>query len=231
MAQASSAQREPSMEEILASIRRIIEDSDPARNESSLTAFSSVEDDHDEEDVGTEIAEAESFRGKLTPYRDFVAQPDSMRPADMQASRHEDGEKAPSRPETGGKAPEIERPTEAPAADFEERAGEDKAAEVVAPEASRMVEPTPPESMQDAKADGAVATKPAIISEFTGRKVAAAFEELNEAVEATRRRNLDQLAEEMLRPMLREWLDSNLPALVEQLVREEIERIARGGVN
>jgi cell pole-organizing protein PopZ len=28
--------------------------------------------------------------------------------------------------------------------------------------------------------------------------------------------------------MLRDWLDSNLPALVERLVREEIERIARG---
>jgi cell pole-organizing protein PopZ len=33
---------------------------------------------------------------------------------------------------------------------------------------------------------------------------------------------------EMLRPMLKVWLDENLPPLVERLVRAEIERIARG---
>ncbi|TGV63965.1 DUF2497 domain-containing protein, partial [Mesorhizobium sp. M00.F.Ca.ET.149.01.1.1] len=36
------------------------------------------------------------------------------------------------------------------------------------------------------------------------------------------------MAEEMLRPMLQDWLDNNLPTLVERLVREEIERVARG---
>jgi len=29
--------------------------------------------------------------------------------------------------------------------------------------------------------------------------------------------------------MLQDWLDNNLPTLVERLVREEIERVARGG--
>lgn len=37
---------------------------------------------------------------------------------------------------------------------------------------------------------------------------------------------IEALAREMLRPMLREWLDANLPALVERLVSQEIERIA-----
>jgi cell pole-organizing protein PopZ len=32
----------------------------------------------------------------------------------------------------------------------------------------------------------------------------------------------------MLRPMHQDWLDDNLPGLVERLVREEIERVARG---
>ena len=40
--------------------------------------------------------------------------------------------------------------------------------------------------------------------------------------------NLDAKTELILRPMLREWLDDNLPSLVERLVREEIERVARG---
>ena len=33
---------------------------------------------------------------------------------------------------------------------------------------------------------------------------------------------------EMLRPMLKTWLDDNLPGIVERLVRQEIERMARG---
>jgi cell pole-organizing protein PopZ len=32
----------------------------------------------------------------------------------------------------------------------------------------------------------------------------------------------------MLRPMLKVWLDDNLPGLVERLVRAEIERVSRG---
>jgi cell pole-organizing protein PopZ len=40
---------------------------------------------------------------------------------------------------------------------------------------------------------------------------------------------MDELVRELLRPMLREWLDDNLPGIVEKLVRAEIERVARGG--
>ena len=39
-------------------------------------------------------------------------------------------------------------------------------------------------------------------------------------------RTLEDLVREMLRPMLRSWLDDNLPTLVERLVLVEIERIA-----
>ena len=37
---------------------------------------------------------------------------------------------------------------------------------------------------------------------------------------------LEGMVREMLRPMLAEWLDENLPTIVEKLVREEIDRIA-----
>ena len=40
---------------------------------------------------------------------------------------------------------------------------------------------------------------------------------------------LQEYAKEMLRPMLKQWLDDNLPIMVERLVRVEIERVARGG--
>jgi cell pole-organizing protein PopZ len=41
-------------------------------------------------------------------------------------------------------------------------------------------------------------------------------------------RTLDDLVKDMLRPMLKSWLDDNLPGLVERLVRAEIERVSRG---
>lgn len=38
--------------------------------------------------------------------------------------------------------------------------------------------------------------------------------------------SLETMVREMIRPMLAEWLDENLPVIVEQLVRDEIDRIA-----
>ena len=66
-----------------------------------------------------------------------------------------------------------------------------------------------------------------LVSEATGEQVARSFEELAAAL-GQERRSLDEVAQDMLRPMLQEWLDDNLPTLVERLVREEIERVARG---
>jgi uncharacterized protein len=40
-------------------------------------------------------------------------------------------------------------------------------------------------------------------------------------------RTLEELVQEMLRPMLKAWLNENLPPMVERLVREEIERVTR----
>ena len=41
-------------------------------------------------------------------------------------------------------------------------------------------------------------------------------------------RTLEDLVKEMLRPMLKAWLDDNLPGLVDRIVRAEIERVSRG---
>ncbi len=68
-----------------------------------------------------------------------------------------------------------------------------------------------------------------IVSREAGKAVADSFGQLKDAFFASRQRDFDQMAEEMLRPMLQDWLDNNLPTLVERLVKEEIERIAQGG--
>jgi len=40
-------------------------------------------------------------------------------------------------------------------------------------------------------------------------------------------RTVEDLVKEVMRPMVKEWLDANLPGLVERLVRKEIERLGR----
>ena len=39
---------------------------------------------------------------------------------------------------------------------------------------------------------------------------------------------IESLMRDMLRPMLKEWLDENLPSVVERMVEKEIARVARG---
>jgi cell pole-organizing protein PopZ len=68
-----------------------------------------------------------------------------------------------------------------------------------------------------------------ILSETVERQVSASFDDLSFAVRSEQRRSFDEIAQEIMRPLLQEWLDNNLPTLVERLVREEIERVARGG--
>lgn len=67
-----------------------------------------------------------------------------------------------------------------------------------------------------------------LVSPAVGEQVARSFGDLALAIDSSARRSFDEIAEDMLRPMLQEWLDDNLPTLVERLVREEIERVARG---
>jgi cell pole-organizing protein PopZ len=55
-----------------------------------------------------------------------------------------------------------------------------------------------------------------------------AFNMLAHTVLSNNARTLEDLVKEMLKPMLKSWLDDNLPTLVERLVRAEIERVTRG---
>ncbi len=79
--------------------------------------------------------------------------------------------------------------------------------------------PTPQRSEDETEA-----FRGALMSPSSGGAVSGSFDRLKRSalddVEAT--------TEAILRPLLREWLDENLPTLVERLVREEIERVARG---
>jgi cell pole-organizing protein PopZ len=68
-----------------------------------------------------------------------------------------------------------------------------------------------------------------LVSRATDASVGQAFDLLAHTVLTGTPRPIEDVVREMLRPMLRMWLDDNLPTIVERLVRAEIERVARGG--
>lgn len=68
-----------------------------------------------------------------------------------------------------------------------------------------------------------------LMSASTDRVVTTAFSSLASTVLTNNARTLDSVVEDMMRPMIKSWLDDNLPGIVERLIRAEIERVARGG--
>jgi cell pole-organizing protein PopZ len=69
---------------------------------------------------------------------------------------------------------------------------------------------------------------PQMLSRSTVSAVESAFNTLANTVLSNNARTLEDLVKEMLRPMLKSWLDDNLPGLVERIVKAEIERVSRG---
>jgi cell pole-organizing protein PopZ len=67
-----------------------------------------------------------------------------------------------------------------------------------------------------------------LLSPHTTAAVDLAFNTLAQTVLVQNSRTLEDLVREMLKPMLKAWLDDNLPGLVERLIRAEIERVSRG---
>lgn len=234
MAQAGSVQREPSMEEILASIRRIIEDSDGGQAQPQAAARL-ADNAEDVENDGTDV---EHFRAELKPSEAWTGDVEETKTSvttidDIEAAE-EEGDRPPedSTRRDSGAAEEVglEPAQNAsvldwPVSDWGKATPEPDADEPAEDLGISFAEIADQREETDASTERRPA---AIMSELAERKIAAAFDELNEAFEASRRRSLDEMAEEMLRPMLQDWLDNNLPLLVEKLVREEIERVARG---
>ncbi len=113
------------------------------------------------------------------------------------------------------------RPASEPAPRQEPAAAETAAPKVVwrQPEAEQpAVEPTPqPETAEP------------LLSVQTNQAVSAAFDALSASLALQSAELAENMTREILRPMLKAWLDENLPSLVERLVRAEIQRVARGG--
>jgi len=67
-----------------------------------------------------------------------------------------------------------------------------------------------------------------LTSQDTGEAVHAAFDNLANMFVGSQAQTVEELVKEMLRPMLKAWLDQNLPPMVQQMVQKEIQRVTRG---
>ncbi len=225
---AQSTTREPTMEEILASIRRIIEDGNEAAAEIAAsapeTAALPAEVAEFQQEFGKEaIAESLQHAGAMKTLGHKIGAKNAAPLIEAELHRAA----APEPVEAS--APMAGAVSAAFVPDDLKSNGEVKMAAVehVELHAEDRFEPVAaPESVAETPFERHL--RP-ILSDMAGRQVTAAFSDLTSAIEKERQQSLAEIAEDMIRPMLQEWLDNNLPTMVERLVRQEIERVSQSG--
>jgi len=217
--------QEPSMEEILASIRRIIADDDPAKNAFKDSAPKPSEPAPPPRPAASPPRMAAPPRPdpppppppESTPQEEDI---DSML-AQLQASVSR--EPPPPAPEPAADILDLTEQMAEPAATPGFRTI-DGQSDVVFEESP----PEPPPAIAKPEPPRRALPDAALVSAATTAAVDSAFNTLAQTVLVQNARTLEDLVREMLRPMLKTWLDDNLPSMVERLVRAEIERVSRG---
>ena len=248
--------QEPSMEEILASIRRIIADDEakPAVEKPSSPAVAAKLEKPAPPAPAAKapvmnnippsaIPAAQAAAAKaVTPVKPAPPPPPTPPPAAAAVSNSQDDidamlaglDEATSEAEIRPASPEVEV--------FE--LTDDMAVPEPPPQPSfKKVEPQDDLEFSEMAAARAIHRRPAfepppfeseapapqqILSRSTVSAVESAFNSLANTVLSNNARTLEDLVKEMLRPMLKSWLDDNLPGLVERIVKAEIERVSRG---
>jgi cell pole-organizing protein PopZ len=94
--------------------------------------------------------------------------------------------------------------------------------------APRVVWRKPQAVEAEPAADAVQPSADPLLSPEASEAVALSFGALSANLEVRSAELADSMVRDMLRPMVKTWLDDNLPAMVERLVREEIQRVARG---
>jgi cell pole-organizing protein PopZ len=236
MAQSAKVQ-EPSMEEILASIRRIIADDEtkaqakveakveaeaarpaPAAAHPAMPPLRAADPPVPPEPLAMSAMNQDEIDAMLSGFDAPPEQADDGKLEDTRGAVLDltEAMTAPATPE-----PPVFRPVEEnPEVFFAEEDMEPPAEEAPAPAPALAEEPQP---MFASDAD-----EQTLISSATRAAVDSAFNTLAHTVLVQNARTLEDLVQEMMRPMLKTWLDDNLPGLVERVVRAEIERVSRG---
>ena len=232
------------MEEILASIRRIIADDEakPAEKAASPAASASSESSDAAPPVAksaimTDIPRSAIVAAQAIPAKAAPSPPDPPAAGNSQ----EDIDAMLAGLDAATSEAEVRPPL--PDGDVFELTDE-----MVLPDPQpapfRRVEPEDDVEFSDTAATSAPRRQPAfeppplyespmpppqqMLSRSTVSAVESAFNTLANTVLSNNARTLEDLVREMLRPMLKSWLDDNLPGLVERIVKAEIERVSRG---
>jgi uncharacterized protein len=242
--------QEPSMEEILASIRRIIADDEAKPGSGEKSAGPAAPAPTPEKPAPAAKAAPKAPPPALAAARPAVVPPKppaAASPAPAVTNSQDDidamlaslDEATPAAEVRPSLAPSQRKPEETevfdltdemvvpetpppPAPSFQKVEPEDdiEFAEVAAP-------PPPPQPDPEPRSMESIPVPP-ILSRSTMNAVESAFNSLANTVLSNNARTLEDLVREMLRPMLKSWLDDNLPGLVERIVKSEIERVSRG---
>jgi len=167
-------QDEPSMEEILASIRRIIAEDTKEGGTPSAAAEPDILDLTDRVEADGSVV---SLATRMTP------RAETREPPPIAAAPNESESEPPTEPELSAPKPTPEPPSD---------------------------------SVISA---GAAAASVAALSALTRETAQGTTTPANRA--------LEEVTRELLKPLLKAWLDTNLPPLIERIVREEIARLAR----
>jgi len=190
---------EPSMEEILASIRRIIADDDATKEAPKAAP-----------------RPPEPSSVKAAPPPPPAAEPVTQDDIDAVLAGLDEAPAEPA-PDPNEDVLELTEAMEAPPPEPPQPA-------------FRRIEPTQDVVFDEPPPRPARSPEPeaALLSSAASAAIHSAFGNLAHSMLVQNSRTLEDLVKEMLRPMLKAWLDDNLPMMVERLVRAEIERVSRG---
>lgn len=232
MTQAAKAQ-EPSMEDILASIRRIIADDEGAKPAAKI-----------QDAPLPPAAKPAAVAAPPKPVVVVSAAAPAVPPGEPEAMSQEDIDAMLAGFDTANEdKPAAAAPAQEPADVLELTEAMEMRATAPQPANFRTIDadsdvvftepvdaaPAPAMSAPVEEAPmPAPQTERPLLSHHATAAVTSAFGTLAHTVLAQNARTLEDLVREMLRPMLKTWLDDNLPTIVERQVRAEIERVSRG---
>jgi len=232
----SKTQQEPSMEEILASIRRIIsEDGDEDAGDANRDR-AAPEEARRAQDGEPALALTEEAEDDPPDEAPEASAEDDDEPLELSDIVEDEPEPAPEEEGAEASADDIDAmfASSAAADDPLPTQPEPEPEPESPPRAERPQPPPEPQATQRT-----AAMDDALISPATETAAGAAFARLleqtaeREATMAARTalgngdKTLEDLVKELLRPMLSEWLDAHLPDIVERVVEREVERVGR----
>ncbi|MBR0861503.1 PopZ family protein [Bradyrhizobium sp. YCK136] len=249
---------EPSMEEILASIRRIIADdeakpppADTAKPEKAAAPAAPPKPMNDIPPSKVAPAKPAAEKPAPPPAAKPAPPPPPAPAADVGPNSQDDIDALLAGLDTATSAPEVRAPDPEPEPEpdvlelTDDMAMDPEPTPPPPPPSFRKVEPrddlefaeSPPPRPAPAPPSYAsvdfdappLPPQQPILAQSTVSAVESAFNSLAHTVLSSNARTLEDLVKEMLRPMLKLWLDDNLPGLVERIVKAEIERVSRGG--